>query len=215
MSDFDPENDDAAAFIDASPEVDSNYSSEMYKKWFKSGTRQGFLSIVPWVEDADHTVGAGKISIDIGELESGKLKSHTQVWANVMDLSTFLYSVWMGTAEKLYPIREKGGLPTPESFSYYGGSIMDKKPVSRILKIHRWGTGKDSPYDLNSFVWKTGHFEAKRSSTGAFIPDMDKPISANLIKVTRVEMAEISNRLQLTLAGHSSRHKEWFNWKKR
>lgn len=186
---------------------EQDYGTDLYKKWFKSGDRSGFLSLRPWLD-------AGKISVDIGELKGKQLVSNTQVWANIVDLNTFLKSVAEGTAAKLYPANTRQQVQTPEGFTYFGGGEMDGKVVSRIIKIHHWQNGDDS-YDTNGFAWKTGHFEGRKSGTGAIIPDMSKCLSMNMIKLTRQDMALAAMRLNLTLSGHAARKEDWYQWSKK
>lgn len=178
------------------------FADDLYKKWTKSKGLGRFLTVRGWLE-------SGKISVDIGETGDGGLKKHTQVWANAVSLATYLDAVRLGRAAELYPAA--GGGNTPESFVYYGGGSQDGRPISRVLKISYWTAGKDSPPDPTSFAWKTGHFAARKSDTGAFIPDMSKPLSINLIKMTRAEMAEMATILQLALVNHASNTepKQW------
>jgi hypothetical protein len=98
----------------------------------------------------------------------------------------------------------KAGVPTNEGFSHYGGANIEGQPVSRILKVHHWQQEKDK-YDPSAFVWKCGHFKARKSSTGAFIPDMRAPISIHSIKVSRQEMNELALALSLALTNHAAR----------
>lgn len=182
-------------------EGDKDYGTDLYKKWSKAGGTGRVLSIRPWLE-------AGKISIDIGEtVEAGgkaRMKGHTLVWTNILGLATYLSAVRDGRGAQLYPANAKAGVPTPEGFVYYGGGKIEGKPVSRILKIHHWQSG-DNNFDDAAFVWKCGHFSARTSSTGAYIPDMSKVLSINSIKVTRTEMAEIAYSVNLALINHASR----------
>lgn len=188
-----------------------DWGEDLYKKWFRSSSQGGFLSIRPWWD-------AGKVSVDIGEIDgNGGLKSHTNVWCGVVNLGLYLRAVYNGTAEELYPMNERAGAPTPEGFVYYGGAVHDGQPRSRILKVHHWVTG-EGQYDPRSFVWKTGIFEGRQSKTGAFIPDMSKPISTNMIKVSRLEMAEIDYRVDLAIRAYAAQNPDWmnkFNGKKR
>ena len=165
----------------------------VYKKWFRTRDRAGFLSVDPWLD-------AGKCAIDIGEVDpkTNSVKGHTQAWTDIVDLATFLQTVRDGRGSALYP---------KEEFMSYGGTRIDGVPVSRVLRIHPWESG--GTVDATGFAWKTGHFDAKESGQGAFIPNMDKMRSSNLIKVTRVEMAEISYRLNLHLTGYVARTPEY------
>jgi hypothetical protein len=188
--DFDPGATPSPQNISTTADSERKYEDELYKRWYKSGGKSGFISITPWW-------GGGKLAIDIGEaLDSGV--KNTKVWTNVIDIAVYLRAVYDGKATSLYPANERMGAPTSESFVYYGGGEQDGKPVSRVMKIHHWGS-KEKGYDSSAFVWKAGHFAARKSQTGAFIPDMSNPLSVNLIKITRKEMAEISYRIDLAL----------------
>lgn len=187
--------------------AEQDFGTDLYKKWFKSGDRSGFLSLRPWLD-------VGKIAVDIGELKGKQLVSNTQVWANIVDLAAYLKAVTEGVAKTLYPANERGGVPTAEGFTYYGGGRMEGKVVSRILKIHYW-ENKDETYDERGFAWKTGHFAGRESDTGAIIPDMKSCLSMNMIKMSRQDMAAANLRLQLTLAGHAARNEDWYQWTKK
>lgn len=167
-------------------EPEAVYGDALYKKWH----RTGFLTVDTWLDK-------GKMSIDIGTISNHGLESSTLVWVNAAELSTYLDAVYDGHAEVLYPTDEKRGAPTPECFAYYGGSHKDGKDISRIIKIHHWPKGET--YDTTSFIWKCGHFEARRSEQGAFIPNMSKGLSQNSIKMTRREMAELRTKVNLCL----------------
>jgi hypothetical protein len=165
------------------------YDKPLYKKWFKSKTQSGFLTITPWVE-------ALKLKIDIGKTSSeGKLISSTNVFVDYIDFGAYLKSIVMGVGASNYPANDRMGVPSPEGFVSYGGGTVNSKPISRILKCHYWKTGEE--WDSSSFVWKTGHFEARKSDSGAFIPNMSSPISVDSIKVTRQEICSISYMLDL------------------
>lgn len=182
-----------------------DYGEDLYKKWFRTGSSGGFLSLRPWWD-------AGKLSVDIGEIDaSGGLRGHTNVWVGVITLSVYLQAVAGGADSVLYPANAKAGLPSP-GMVYYGGAMTDSGPVSRILKVHHWmhGEGEEATFDPNGFVWKTGIFEGRRSSTGAFIPDMSRPPrSSNMIKATRLEMAEMAYRLDVGIRAYASEHPDW------
>jgi len=181
------------------------FDSDIFKKWFKTKDRSGFLSVNGWLE-------AGKMSIDIGELGQGELKSSTKVWSNAVELATFLKAVRDGLGAQLYP-KTRPNADLDESFIYYGGGKMDDKPVSRILKVHHWeyGSKDNRQHDSNAFAWKTAHFAAKQSQSGAYVPDMSKgPLSLNMIKVSRLEMAEISYRVDLAINSFAARNDNIF-----
>lgn len=173
---------------------------KLYKKYFKSRSAEGFLTIKPWFENL-------KLSIDIGDVNNGVLRSSTLAWVNAIDLAVYLRAVANYTASDLYPANERNGLPTPEAFIAYGGGMTaDRQVVGRVVKIHQWTNG-DTP-DPSAFAWKAGRFEGRRAGKGAVIPDMTKPISQNLIKITRVEMLEISYRIDLGLSSYGASHPE-------
>lgn len=179
------------------------FEDDIYKKWFRTKSQSGFLAVRGWLE-------AGKVSVDIGELGEGGLKGNTNCFTNAVQLAVYLRAVVEGRAAELYP--PGNGAPSPESFVYYGGGNTKTGPVSRILKIHHWkkGTGDSATYDASSFVWKCGHFGARTTQSGAFVPDYNKVLSTNLIKVTRQEMAEVSYRLDLALQAFTATHANAF-----
>ena len=171
---------------EVAPPIDSEQrNDELYKKWFRSRDRVGFLSLRHWLT-------AGKVAIDIGEASGGSLTGATMVWTNALALASYLRAVSSGQGQLIYP----AGKQPAESYIYYGGgSDKDGKPISRVLKVVYWTADDPS----SGFAWKTGHFPATRTSTGAYQPDMSSPISTNLIKISRAEMAEMSLRLELAL----------------
>jgi hypothetical protein len=184
--------------IDAEPpapaETTGQRDSTLWKKWSMSGGVGRFLTVRPWL-------AASKVAIDIGETGAEGLKGHTLAWANTLSLTTYLEAVKNGRAKDLYPPEQ--GMPL-EGYAYFGGAMMDNQPVSRILKIHYWPTGKDS-FDDRAFIWKTGHFNARKSNTCAFIPmDMKSALSFHSIKVNRREMAELATAMNLAMINHAS-----------
>jgi len=195
--------------VSDTPASDKKYEDDLYKKWFKTGSKQGFLSIRTWLP-------AGKIVVDIGETGEGTLKGSTACFTNAVDLATYVQAVYDGRGSQLYPANTKTGVPSPEGYVYYGGTASDKNyngaPVSRVLKIHHWqnGIGDAASYDSNAFVWKCGHFKGKVTGTGAIIPDMKSPLSVNSIKVTRQEMALISTRMRLALLAFAVKTPDFF-----
>lgn len=176
----------------------------IWKKWSVSGGMKRFISIRPWME-------AAKVAVDIGvagESAEGKaLKSNTIVWADLLALQAYLHAISIGRGEVIYPASDREGIPTPEGFAKYGGGSVEGNAVSRILKVHHWGT-KEKGYDSSAFVWKCGHFVARISKTGAYIPDMSKCLSFDSIKVSRREMHELGTVLGLALAHHAARTEE-------
>jgi hypothetical protein len=179
------------------------YDAPLYKKWFRSKTQSGFLSIRPWF------VGM-KFNIDIGKTNpDGKLESSTSCFVDAVDFAAYLKSIVNGTGALNYPANERAGTTTPESFVSYGGAIINNQPVSRILKIQYW-TANDN-VDSSAFIWKSGHFKARKSDSGAFIPDMKSPISVDSIKVSRQEMVGISYLLDLCLQSHVTNNIDWYD----
>lgn len=179
-----------------------DYQHDLYKKWFRSKTQSGFLAIKPWHQ-------ALKMKIDIGKTSSeGKLISSTAVFVDAIDIGAYLRSVANQTAIINYPQNEKNGAPTPESFVSYGGSIVEGKPISRIFKAHYWQSSEE--YDSSAFVWKCGHFAARKSDTGAFIPDMKSPISVDSIKVTRQEICSIAYLIDLSMSSYVANNQDWY-----
>jgi hypothetical protein len=177
------------------------YRDPIYKQWFKTKERSGFLSISPWLE-------ANKFIVDIGEAGAdGKLKGSTACYVDAITLSLYCKSVYDLTAKDLYPANAKNGVPTDEALTIYGGSKPSGKVVSRVFKIHHWQKGQE--YDLSAFTWKCGHFEGRESASGAFMPDLNKPISVNSIKVNRLQMAEIAYRMNIHITAHASRNTDW------
>lgn len=179
-----------------------DYQQDLYKKWFRSKTQSGFLAIRPWHQ-------ALKMKIDIGKTSSeGKLLSSTAVFVDTVDFAAYLRSISNGTGSLNYPQNERLGSPTSESFVSYGGATIDGKPVSRIFKSHYWQSGEE--YDTTSFVWKCGHFAARKSDSGAFIPDMKSPLSVDQIKVTRQDICSISYLMDLSMISHVTNNQDWY-----
>jgi len=195
--------DSLAAVNDPKPSNDKDYQQDLYKKWFRSKTQSGFLAIRPWHQ-------ALKMKIDIGKTSSeGKLLSSTAVFVDSIDFAAYLKSITNSTALSNYPANERMGAPTAEAFVSYGGAIMDGKPVSRIFKSHYWQSGEE--YDSSSFVWKCGHFAARKSDSGAFIPDMKSVISVDSIKVTRQDICSISYLMDLSMISYAAHNQNWYH----
>ena len=183
--------------------LQKEYEKDLYKKWFRSKTQSGFLSIRPWYQGL-------KFKLDIGKTSpEGKLLSSTMVFLDAIDFSAYLNSVVSGTASVNFPANDKTGIPTPEGFVSYGGGIIESKPISRIFKAHYW-QNSDNTYDTNAFIWKSGHFAARKTDSGAFIPDMKSVLSVDSIKVTRTEIASISHMLNLSLISHVTNKSDWY-----
>jgi len=186
------------------PEDGKTITPDLYKKWFKSPSASGFLSIKP-------LLNIGKFRIDIGATGAdAKLKSHTETFVDSILFAVYLQAVTNGTAKNIYTPNPKMGVPTEEGIAFYGGGTgPDNKPISRIFKSHYWRKG-EGEYDQTAFVFKCGHFKANKSSSGAFLPDMSSPLSTDSIKVTRVELAEISYRINLCLHTHANQNPDWY-----
>lgn len=182
--------------------AEKNYEKDLYKKWFRSKTQSGFLSIRPWFAGMKFKIDIGKISQD------GKLASSTNVFVDAADFAAWLRAVVQGYAERDFVANERTGVVTNEGFVSYGGTEINHKPVSRILKIHYWQNGEN--YDPSAFVFKAGHFEARKSDTGAFLPNMKAPISVDSIKVTRQELHSISYLIDLSLISHVANKSSWY-----
>jgi hypothetical protein len=171
---------------------EQKYAEHMYKKWFRSKDKSGFLSITPWF---DPEKNIAKLTVDIGESDpnTNKLLSSTNAYVDAHFFGAYLKSIANGSAVKNFPAgyNEKTLIdkPTPESHTFYGGSGN----TARVFRIHHWALPAHGSYDDKAFVWKIGHFESRGSSSnGAIIPDMSKPISKNMIKVSRLDIVEIS-----------------------
>lgn len=176
------------------------HEQNIYKKWFKTRDKSGFISLQGWAQ-------AGKISIDIGEIVNDQVRS-TKVWTNIIEFAAYIKSITNNTHKYLYP----GSNNMPDgSFIYYGGGVVDGKPISRVVKIHSWQYGpKDSPkYDDKAFAFKAAHFPAKKSQSGAYIPEMSSgPLSINMIKVLTQDIAAMSYRLDLYLTSFACNYPE-------
>lgn len=207
MSDTYDNIDDFLDSLDQEPKnlstVDNkDYQQDLYKKWFRSKTQSGFLAIRPWHQ-------ALKMKVDIGKTSpEGKLLSSTAVFLDSVDFAAYLKSITNLTAPTNYPANDRMGLPTAESFASYGGAMIEGKPVSRIFKSHYWQSGEE--YDTTSFVWKCGHFAARKSDSGAFIPDMKSVISVDSIKVTRQDICSISYLIDLCMISHVTNNQDWY-----
>lgn len=179
------------------------YNNTLYKKWFKSKTQSGFVSIRPWFQGMKFTIDIGKTNPD------GKLESSTACFVDAVDFAAYLKSIVNGSALINFPANERMGLSTPESFVSYGGATMNGAPVSRIFKCQYWQNGDN--VDSSAFIWKAGHFKARKSDSGAFIPDMKSPLSVDSIKVTRQDVVSISYLLDLALVSHAVNTTDWYD----
>jgi hypothetical protein len=183
---------------------EKQYDQDLYKKWFRSKTQSGFLSIKPWYQGLKFKIDIGKTSPD------GKLLSSTMIFVDAIDFAAYLQSISNGTGAVNYPANDKSGVPTAEGFVSYGGGIIESKPVSRIFKAHYW-QNSDNTFDSSAFAWKCGHFAARKTESGAFIPDMKSPLSVDSIKVTRQDVLSISYMLNLSLVSHVTNNSDWYN----
>jgi len=182
--------------------TEKSYDKDLYKKWFRSKTQSGFLSIRPWFAGMKFRIDIGKISND------SKLAGNTYVFVDAIDFAAWLRSINNNTAKNIYKANAKTGVVTDEGFVSYGGSEVQGRPISRIFKIHYWQNG--DTFDQDSFVFKTGHFSAKKTESGAFLPDMKSPISVDSIKVTRQELNSISYLVDLCLISHVTNKTDWY-----
>lgn len=188
---------------DIADQPPKEYQTDLYKKWFRSKSQSGFLSIKPWFQGM-------KFKIDIGKTSpEGKLISSTNVYVDAFDFAAYLRSITNGTATINYPANERSGIPSPEGFASYGGADINGKPISRIFKAHYWQNGES--YDSNAFAWKCGHFAAKKSDTGAFIPDLKSALSVDFLKVTRQDICSISYLLDVSLFGYVANNPDWYD----
>jgi hypothetical protein len=179
-----------------------DYENDLYKKWFRSKSQSGFLSIRPWFTGMKFKIDIGKTSPD------GKLISHTHLYVDAIDFAAYLRAIVNGNATTIFPANDRMGIPSPEGFASYGGAKVEGKAISRIFKAHHWTNG--DTIDSNAFVWKAGHFAARVSDTGAFIPDMKSPLSVDSIKVTRQDICSISYILDLALNSYVANNQNWY-----
>jgi hypothetical protein len=181
----------------------SKYNNTLYKKWFKSKSQSGFVSIKPWFQGMKFSVDIGKTNAD------GKLESSTNCFLDAVDFAAYLKAIVNGNAFLLFPANERLGTATPESFVSYGGGNINGQPISRIFKSQYWQSNDTT--DPSSFMWKIGHFKARKSDSGAFIPDMKSPLSVDSIKVTRQDIVSISYLLDLSLISHAVNNTDWYD----
>ena len=92
------------------------FTTELYKKWFRSKTSSGFLAIKPWFEGM-------KFKIDIGKTApEGKLISSTNVYLDAFDFAAYLKSIANGTAVTNYPANERTGIAAKDAESRHGST---------------------------------------------------------------------------------------------
>lgn len=186
MSDYDDYWDEESQAAEPGQQK-NDYSSEVYKKWFRFGEKQGFLSIKPWLE-------AGKFLIDIGEINSGNLVS-TPSYQDAVRLSVMLDITADGRFGETYG---------DDGYIAYGGGMVKGEPVSRVFKVTHWVT--NGKVDLTAFAFKNGLFEAKKTAQNAFIPDMQKPKSISTIKISLEEVREMAKRVNLSLTNFAAQY---------
>ena len=66
---------------DTPPTVEKSYEKDLYKKWFRSKTQSGFISIRPWFAGMKFRIDIGKISAD------GKLAGNTHIFVDAVDFA--------------------------------------------------------------------------------------------------------------------------------
>ncbi len=160
---------------------EKKYADPLFKHVFKTKSFGGFLSIYPFDQGS-------KFNIQIGELDAdNKLVQVTSTYVEYVLLGAYLKAVVLG--------REKEAFTPPKiepgTLQVFGGGNVDGNDVARVLKV-------DPPSgEANSFNWKCGHFKGRKTSTGAYIPDMSSPIQTNYIKISRQTMHEISYIIDL------------------
>jgi hypothetical protein len=148
----------------------------LYKKWH----RAGFISVGYWPH-------ADRFFIEIGSLDrsTGKLNSATKCFVPVTQFLAYLHAEVHGTMPIIFPD------------SFYGGSTVDGRSVSRVFKLAYW-TSQGQP-DSTARAFKCGHFEGIRTDSGAIKPDLKKMISMDLIKMTLAEIADLYQTLTLAV----------------
>jgi hypothetical protein len=185
-----------------------DFVEPVYKEWFRSKDRAGFISISPWLTGAEGE-SIGKLTVEIGSVDphQQKVTSSTRCYPDAVELYTYLNVILYGPnniGHSVYPSRKFTG--SPESFLMFGGS-KGADPVSRVFKVE-WWPGEHNTGE--AFIWKCGSFKGKVTGTGAIEPDFNSPISVDSIKRTRLEMFRIHARLQLLLGSWASNNKNWF-----
>lgn len=169
-------------------------NEEIYKIWSRTKEVSRFLSIKYFAQGK-------KFLVDIGVTDnnSGKLKTSTHAFVDAVVLLAYVRAINRGTAPNIYRASDnsRDQLPCPESIVVFGGGNIDGKPVARVFKTHYWQSGGN--YDPSAFAWKVAHFDAKESSTGAFIQSGGTPISTDSIKITRKQVAEMEILLESAL----------------
>lgn len=147
----------------------------LYKKWHKTG----FISVAYWSK-------ADRVIIEIGSLESdGSLKSATKCFIPAAQFLAYLRSEINDTLDLIYPNFDSNG------HAFYGGGDTPSGVVARVFKIAYWTSKNSNSPDKASRAFKCGHFKGKKTDQGAVTPDYSQVISANSIKMTLADIAEI------------------------
>lgn len=191
------------------PETEYQATPALYKEWFRSSTSAGFISITPWFVDNNNSP-VGKVIVDIGSVDptNNEVQSNTKCYVDAVDLAVYLRAVVGGNAETLYPVRNS--VFSPESFVTFGGTASPE-PIARVFKVEYWGANGQSEGNGNAFAWKCGHFVGNVTNTGAIQPQYDKAIRLDTIRRTRLQMATISYKLDLALAGFAASRSDWYS----
>lgn len=190
--------------LDIEPVVIESGTKDFKKDLYKKFGRDRFCSIRPWIE-------ANKIVVDIGQFDpdSGKLKSASNAFLDIVKFGTYLRAVTNCVAMNIYRKDSRMQVETDEGVTFFGGGQIDGRPVSRIFKAQYWKTG-DS-FDPSAFMWKIGHFEGTEQGKGIIAPNFKAPLSVDSIKMTRIEIAEISYSIDMFLTGHVARNSDWYD----
>jgi hypothetical protein len=156
-----------------------NEIETIYKKWH----RTGFIAVGYWPS-------ADKLTIEIGSLDTNQsLKSATKCFIPVSQFVAYLRAEISGNLANIYPKYAESGL------AFYGGGKTDKGVVSRVFKSTVWTSGGNT--DPAGRAFKCGHFVGTRTEQGAVQPDYKQPLSADTIKMTLADLAEIFETIQL------------------
>ncbi len=97
-----------------------------------------------------------------------------------------------------FPANDRTGVPTAEGFVSYGGGIIDSKPISRIFKSHYWQSGET--YDSSAFVWKCGHFAARKSDSGASTTSVSSTVTSSTSSLSFLASLRLINLAILSFA---------------
>lgn len=159
-----------------------SYVDPAYKRWHKSG----FVSVTP-------AYRIGKILVDIGRTdpETKELILSCVSYLNAAPFIAYLKAIAANVGEDLFTGSNK---TLPESFMHYGGTTKDDKPLSRVFKAE-WKKRGEDDYDKSTFLWKNGLFNARKTATGALIPD-GKPIEATQVMMPRSEIPYLAFELE-------------------